>query len=97
MRRSQAAQRTWLRLVAPVNVAALFLASATIAGAQVRYAYDVVYRSPAPGGVQPKASLIEGADGNLYGTTSAGGASNHGTIFKVTPAGTVLRSHTVRG
>lgn len=31
--------------------------------------------------------LVEGSDGNFYGTTSTGGANNRGTAFKVTPAG----------
>ena len=45
-------------------------------------------------GSNPRASLIVGADGNLYGTNSAGGASNGGTIFKISTIGafTVLRS-----
>src|SRR5438105_4750392 len=35
------------------------------------------------------APLVQGRDGNLYGTTSAGGAHRKGTVFKVTPAGTL--------
>jgi uncharacterized repeat protein (TIGR03803 family) len=31
--------------------------------------------------------LIQAADGNLYGTTQAGGANGGGTIFKITPSG----------
>jgi uncharacterized repeat protein (TIGR03803 family) len=34
-------------------------------------------------------SLIQGADGNLYGTTGAGGTYDQGTVFKVTPTGTL--------
>jgi uncharacterized repeat protein (TIGR03803 family) len=39
-------------------------------------------------------SLLQGTDGNFYGTTEGGGANNEGTVFKVTPAGveTVLYS-----
>lgn len=33
--------------------------------------------------------LIQGSDGNFYGTTVTGGASDGGTIFKMTPAGTL--------
>ena len=40
-----------------------------------------------PLGSQPTGELIEGPDGNFYGTTSVGGAGNRGTIFKVTKAG----------
>jgi uncharacterized repeat protein (TIGR03803 family) len=36
-------------------------------------------------GVYPYAGLIFDADGNLYGTTSQGGADNSGTVFKITP------------
>jgi uncharacterized repeat protein (TIGR03803 family) len=38
-------------------------------------------------GAQPYASLILGTNGNFYGTTSAGGAHNQGTVFSLTPAG----------
>jgi uncharacterized repeat protein (TIGR03803 family) len=42
-------------------------------------------------GFQPSGALIQASDGNLYGTTSWGGAyglSYNGTIFKITPTGT---------
>jgi len=32
-------------------------------------------------------SLVQGADGNFYGTTDSGGSHNLGTVFKVTPSG----------
>ncbi len=45
-------------------------------------------------GAAPFASLIMDKQGNLYGTTYAGGEYGYGTIFKLTPAGqeTVLYS-----
>ena len=45
-------------------------------------------------GATPNAPLLQGNDGNFYGTTSAGGANNAGEVFKITPAGslTVLYS-----
>ena len=34
--------------------------------------------------------MIQGIDGNFYGTTTYGGAnSDHGTVFKITPSGTL--------
>jgi uncharacterized repeat protein (TIGR03803 family) len=40
--------------------------------------------------------LIQGSDGNFYGTATTGGAGYEGTIFKITPAGveTVLYAFT---
>ena len=35
----------------------------------------------------PSAPLVQGSDGNFYGTTPYGGANNGGTVFQVTPAG----------
>ena len=38
-------------------------------------------------GAYPSATLVQGADGNLYGTTQYGGANNDGTVFLITPGG----------
>jgi uncharacterized repeat protein (TIGR03803 family) len=38
-------------------------------------------------GQGPQAGLIQGADGNFYGTCSTGGVWDEGTVFNVTPAG----------
>jgi uncharacterized repeat protein (TIGR03803 family) len=35
------------------------------------------------------AGLIQATDGNLYGTTQAGGAKGYGTVFKITRSGTL--------
>jgi uncharacterized repeat protein (TIGR03803 family) len=49
-----------------------------------------------PRGENPYAGVIRDSAGNLYGTTSFGGASNAGVVYKVNPAGTqtVLYSFT---
>ena len=42
----------------------------------------------------PYAGLIQGSDGNFYGTTTAGGTEHgNGTVFKITPSGTVITLH----
>ena len=38
-------------------------------------------------GATPYAGLVQGSDGNFYGTTPYGGASGYGTVFKITADG----------
>jgi uncharacterized repeat protein (TIGR03803 family) len=40
-------------------------------------------------GYFPGGGLIQASDGNLYGTTEWGGTNNGGTVFKITPSGTL--------
>jgi uncharacterized repeat protein (TIGR03803 family) len=43
------------------------------------------------------ASVIQGTDGNFYGTTVYGGQANDGTVFKVTPSGMESVLHSFGG
>jgi uncharacterized repeat protein (TIGR03803 family) len=38
-------------------------------------------------GFRPQSELVQGIDGNFYGTTTLGGTNNEGTVFKITPKG----------
>lgn len=73
------------------------------------YGYGVVFRFSTNGaetvlhnfsggtdGADPEGRLVMDKSGNFYGTTTAGGVSNDGTIFKITRKGveTVLYSFT---
>ena len=44
-------------------------------------------------GASPYGGLTQGSDGNFYGTTEQGSSSGMGTVFKMTPAGTVTLLH----
>src|SRR5580692_10466664 len=44
-------------------------------------------------GAYPLGGLVLGTDGNLYGTTAEGGASNYGTVFKISTTGTLKTLH----
>jgi len=52
----------------------------------------------APGNATPEANVLQlGADNNFYGATSFGGPSNYGTLFKMTPAGTISWTYDFSG
>jgi uncharacterized repeat protein (TIGR03803 family) len=48
-------------------------------------------------GANPLAALVQGADGNLYGTAYLGGANDRGAVFKLTPAGVLTTYHSFDG
>jgi uncharacterized protein (TIGR03437 family) len=43
------------------------------------------------------SSLVQGDDGNFYGTTRSGGLSGNGTVFKLTPDGTLTALYSFMG
>lgn len=47
--------------------------------------YTVLHNFSGPEGSTPRYGLTFGNDGNLYGTTDAGGAQNNGTVFEIIP------------
>jgi uncharacterized repeat protein (TIGR03803 family) len=48
-------------------------------------------------GATPLATLIQASDGNLYGTTTSGGAYGSGTVFRLSPDGTFSTVYTFSG
>ncbi len=76
-----------LRAALLIFTVALFVTSVRAATETVLHSFDPKFR----GGTFPQGSLIFDAAGNLYGTTSYGGAhggcgsANCGTVFELTP------------
>jgi len=59
--------------------------------------YNFCSQSNCTDGYNPNG-LIQAANGDFYGTTEYGGAPNQsGTIFKITPSGTLTTLHTFEG
>ena len=48
-------------------------------------------------GANPVAGLVQGTDGNFYGTTALGGEHSLGTVFKITSAGSLTTLHSFSG
>jgi uncharacterized repeat protein (TIGR03803 family) len=48
-------------------------------------------------GSRPIGVLVQGADGDFYGTTYTGGANNLGTVFKISSSGTYTLLHSFAG
>jgi uncharacterized repeat protein (TIGR03803 family) len=56
--------------------------------------YDFCSQPACADGDEPRAGLVQGTDGNFYGTTQGGGTARQGgsafgTVFKITPSGTL--------
>jgi uncharacterized repeat protein (TIGR03803 family) len=58
--------------------------------------YTVLHAFVGSDGQNPEAGLIQGSDGNFYGTTILGGVG-YGTVFKITPGGTLTTLHSFAG
>ena len=78
-----------LSIILSLILAAVGIGSAQPAAAQ---SYTVLHGFELPPS-NPYAGLVQGSDGNFYGTTYAGGTSSAGTVFQMTPSGTLTTLH----
>ena len=67
-------------------IASLCAAIAVVSLAQT---FTTAFSFDGANGAYPYAGLVQGANGELYGTTAFGGAYGFGTVFKITPNGTL--------
>ncbi len=77
-------------------VGLLLLSSVLVAWPAMAQTYSVLHSFTGADGATPSAGLTRDAFGNLYGTTTLGGAFGVGVVFKLDPAGEeeVLHSFT---
>lgn len=75
--------------LAVLVAAVLGMAAIPSAKAQINVLYSFCSKGgdSCTDGLYPVGGLVQGADGNFYGTTSAGGAYWQGNVFKITPQG----------
>jgi len=61
------------------------------------YVFNTTEVENGQAGSDPIGALVRGSDGNFYGTTNIGGANLMGTVFKITPQGTLTILHSFDG
>jgi len=69
-----------------VLIATLFAAGVPI-GSHAQSFKTLIIFDGADGATPVDTPLVQGMDGNLYGTTLGGGTNSAGTVFKITPTG----------
>lgn len=85
--------KTALRVIGGIAIAAVLPLSAAFAATS----HSILHSFSGADGSEPKAQLVQASDGNFYGTTSSGGSANSGTVFKMTPGGSLTTLHSFMG
>jgi uncharacterized repeat protein (TIGR03803 family) len=55
--------------------------------------YNFCSQTNCADGTYPQAALVQGSDGNFYGTTEGGGANGEGTLFSIAAGGKLTTIH----
>jgi uncharacterized repeat protein (TIGR03803 family) len=87
------------RVLAPLlcaTAAAIFMCAA-VTRAYAQVSFQVLHPFTSAEGYDPHAGLIQAIDGDFYGTTTLGGGSAGGSIFRMAHDGTVTVLHSFSG
>src|ERR1700691_3149163 len=72
-----------------LRVCGVFALCAATAIALPAQTFTTIHNFVGTDGANPYAALIQATNGDGYGTTENGGANGSGTVFKITPTGTL--------
>jgi uncharacterized repeat protein (TIGR03803 family) len=75
------------------RIANIFVLCAATAIALSAQTFTTLLSFDGVDGEGPSAALVQAANGDFYGTAHYGGAHNDGTVFKITPSGTLTTLH----
>ena len=80
-----------------ICTAVLFGVAAVIAAPAQSVYFTTLVAFDGTNGVVPQSALIQAHDGNFYGTAGGGGRYGDGTVFKMTPSGTLTTLYSFDG
>ena len=86
---------TWKAVIILVVMFTAFAVTSSAQTLTTIYAFCLQY--PCTDGASPAGTLVQGHDGNFYGTLSDVGFSGQGTVYKLTPSGTFTNLHSFTG
>jgi uncharacterized repeat protein (TIGR03803 family) len=75
----------------------LLLLILPVLGAQGAVVFTTLYSFPAFPNVENPSGLMQGSDGNFYGTTEYGGTNGAGTVFKISTNGALTTLYSFTG
>src|SRR5579863_1479672 len=75
------------RRLAVLGFAILFVLAAAVSSSAQTFTLMHTFSGSGTDGKNPYAGLVQGLNGSLYGTTSAGGTNNSGIAFSISTSG----------
>jgi uncharacterized repeat protein (TIGR03803 family) len=90
---SLASATRWRAATAPLALAAVLAAGLIATPLAQAQTLTTLHSFDATDGYYVEAGLVQGTNGNLYGTTGYGGTDYEGTVFDITTSGTLTTLH----